>query len=252
MRRGLLIALSLLLGANCAARPSAPEATARAVSPQGERAAEAVESPTPMMTPEPVKGEVIPEDFKAVDFANFTYPTFTAGKGVRLKGGSFERPYRHGGGETYELRNVSFADMTGDGKKEAIVELSVVRCGGSCDGGSHEFYVYESGGRKPRLFWRVGSGSLAYGCGLKTLTVRGRHIIIEVFKDCDFDAGAFGSDDRKGKEEAEPIYKFESKEFTRFSFESDGRKVSLKGREVFPYPKGDVMNYRSEISISDE
>jgi hypothetical protein len=34
--------------------------------------------------------------------------------------------------------------------------------------------------------------------------------------------------------------------------EAAGRKVVLKGREVFPFPQGSVLNHQPEISISDE
>src|ERR1043165_1822641 len=77
----------------------------------------------------------IPLEFRDVDFKNLTYPivyTVDARRhNVELKDGTREYPFKHGGGgATYELRDVHYVDISGDRKREAIVWISQLTCGG--------------------------------------------------------------------------------------------------------------------------
>jgi hypothetical protein len=108
-------------------------------------------------------------------------------------------------------------------------------------------YVYTSRKNRPKLFWRIESGSLGYECGLKSLDINGRAITLELFKNCRFRGAVPRSTPTDGE-----IGKFSATAYTRFQFEASDRKVALKKREVFPYTQDDVRNDGGEISIRDE
>lgn len=99
------------------------------------------------------KFKTVPEEFMNVDFENFTYPTDYPKKSVSLKNGEFRYEIREKnalGGGWFSFGVVYFVDFTGDNVKEAIVFLSRVDCGGSCDGGTVLMYVYQPGANQNR------------------------------------------------------------------------------------------------------
>jgi hypothetical protein len=215
-------------------RPSAESATSDAQAGGGNAA------------PQGEKVKDVPEGFEEIDFKNFAYPTTLRKRYIQLKDGTYEyQAPGEMGGDTFEYRGVDYTDVTGDGRKEAFVRLVRVSCGASCDGGSYLFYIYSARQPKPSLLWRIESGSLAYECGLKSFVVNERTITFEVFRKCDFAVNTVRNKDQEGPG------KFDVKFFTRFKFKFDGKTFALRGKEVFPY-SGDVMNYDSEIKISDD
>lgn len=192
----------------------------------------------------------VPPEFREVDFKNISYPISRAKTTIQLKDG--KREYYEDkvmGSGWLDFEGVDYFDVTGDGKKEAIARLFWVTCGGSCDGGSHLLYIYSTQQNKLNLLWQFETGSLGYGCGLKSLDIRRQKITLEVFKKCDFD-GPFLKDEFNPQEEAGG--KYYAKSFTRFIFEFNGKAFVLKNREVFPNPEENVMNYSPAIHIGDE
>ena len=242
----------LLFCAGCASRTT-PQRQAGIEANQNSRPTAAASlNPTPPSggeaAAEPVAEKDVPPEFEKVDFKNFSYPTTMRKRDIRLKDGSSEYPDPYGGGDTFDWEGVDFADVTGDGKKDAFVQLHRVSCGVSCDGGSYLFYVYTARRSKPNLYWRIETGSLGYGCGLKSLDVKGRKVTLELFNRCRLRGVYF---EREAADE-EFASKFGATEYTRFSFVSNGKRVALKGRQTFPFPQGDAKNYRAQISISDD
>jgi hypothetical protein len=251
MKCALPLVLVAILGANCASR-TISQANRNAVQNAPPNAPPIKESAKPETTggdkvaatkPE----NEVPPEFKNVDFKNFTYPASFEKGSVRLRDGKYEyeQPMKEGGGgENFDLHEVSFVDLAGDGKKEAVVVLHWISCGASCDGGSYLFYVYSSRKNKPVLFWRIESGSGGYGCGLKSLTVDGRNINLELFNNCRYKGATPVSKNTEGE-----LGKFSAVVYTRFIFKSDGKKVVLKKRGIFPFPEGSAKNYPAELSI---
>jgi hypothetical protein len=94
------------------------------------------------------------------------------------------------------------------------------------------------------LLWHIQTGSLAYGCGLKSLTVKKRFITLEGFGDCRLARGELTAANELGK--------FEVEEFTKFDFEFADGKLAFKKRESFPSPLRDVRGYEPNINISDD
>ena len=254
MRYSSLPAVVLLFCAGCASRTTAPQAHAGIDAKQNSQPTAAATSLTPAPPDggergaERVAEKNIPPEFEKVDFKNFSYPTTMRKRDIRLKDGSYEYPDPYSGGDTFDWESVDFADVTGDGKKDAVVRLHRVSCGGSCDGGSHLFYVYSARRNRPNLYWRIETGSLGYGCGLKSLDIKGRKVTLELFNQCRRKSVSF---EREALPE-DGVGKFGATAYTRFRFVSNGKTVALKGRRTFPFPQGDVMNYRAEINISDD
>lgn len=193
------------------------------------------------------KFEVAPEEFKDVDFENFTYPTKYPKKSVTLNEGEFEfENKKSNGGGTFNLSKVYFVDLTNDSKKEAFVFLWRVDCGGSCDGGALLLYIFSSNGRNPSLLWQLDLGSMAYDCGLKTMTVKDKKIFFAVFGNCvekvrklEVIENFYGPGKGTSVGLTEFIYKFNGKTFEREKMMYD--------------PVGNIyhMNYKPEISLSE-
>ena len=92
---------------------------------------------------------------RAFDFANHTYPAFWTTKPFRLKDGRLEFVRDHCLTE-YELRGVSYRDLTGDGKEEAVVEVSDFTACGSSYSVSY-FYVFSMRNGRLRLLRKLSS-----------------------------------------------------------------------------------------------
>jgi hypothetical protein len=183
------------------------------------------------------KFRAIPESFKQVDFKNFSYP-YMRKFNIILKSG--EQEIDEVGGEWFSFKDAYYVDLTNDGKPEAIIILWHVACGGSCDGGTALFYIYASHQNKLKLLWRYETGSTAYGCGLKSITVKNRKITMELFGHC-----------FNGEDESSAKGKFLIKDETRLTFRFNGRKFVEEEKKYISTPERDVKGYNPEISINE-
>jgi len=248
MKRLLLIALVLTLDVNCANRTAS-----LADNNATQNAQPKMESATPASTnrsevsEESGKETDVPLEFREVDFKNFTYPPSLRKSNITLKDGSYVYEDPDSGGDTFDFKDVDYLDINDDGKKEAIVRVVRVVCGGSCDGGSNLFYIYSVQQNKPRLLWRIETGSLAYGCGLKSFVVNKSTITLETFRKCHLKS-VFLASESNPKE----IGKFQATGVTRFIFGFNGKTIALKKREFFPSVENDAKNYFPEIIISND
>ena len=190
----------------------------------------------------------VPDAFKSIDFSNLVYPTSLRGR-IRLRGGRAEFENANGlGGDTFELASINFVDLTSDQVKEAVVRIRQASCGASCDGGSDLFYFYSIKAGRLSERWRFETGSRAYDCGLKGLTINANRITLETFRACRMRnrqvvESRERPDDGLGG-------KFAASSFTRFEFEFSGNRLRSRSRAVFPYEKDDLMNFRSLVRVS--
>jgi len=203
---------------------------------------------------EEVRDKNIPSEFRDVDFRNQTYPiahnAVVTGesnlRSVELKDGNREYPFKTGGGATYELKDVDYVDVNGDRKKEAVVWISQVICGGSCDGGADFVYFYFARNDRPKLLGHFELGSLAYDCGLKSFKLNAGSLSVETFRACRFNGVQFlpieGSDDSAGK--------FTSNRSTKFWLRFDGSKFVQQKREIVRYKeRQSFMNYQPNVEV---
>jgi|SRR5678815_337649 len=150
-------------------------------------------STTPLTTPfePPVPSHVdpleqfrfVPENFSKVDFKNFTYGVYSVsvGKPVSLTLNDGKMWDDSG---WFNLEDVYYQDVTGDGSPEAIVRLLHLRCSGSCDGGADLFYIYSKRNGRLKNIWQYETGSFAYGCDLKSFTLSGKQVVLELTNGC--------------------------------------------------------------------
>ena len=254
----LLILTVVLTMANCAGQPNLR--TSNTVMTQNAPTSSPTQEPAKSRnkaSSEPKNTKEVPTEFNGIDFKNQTYPmsvnlsytTTFRRRTVRLKDGSYEYRDRRGpGGAQYDLRNVDYVDVSGDGKKEAVVRISQVICGVSCDGGSDFFYFYSIDHGKPRLLSRLETGSLGYDCGLKSFNLKRGYLTLETFRACRFD----GTSIKPGYDKGETGGKFVTNRFTQFNLRFNGQRFVLRKRKVFPYPENDFRGYEPKLSISNE
>jgi len=205
-------------------------------------------TPTKLLEPElppvdPLQAyRIIPENFRHVDFGNHSYGLYSSRNaanakviGLTLRDGELQLPKNSG---WFELKDVYYRDFTRDGKPEAIVRLSHVECGGSCDGGSDLFYIYTQRNGQLETLWQYETGSYAYGCGLRSFTVSGRQLVLELFGRCP-----------EQRTEDPSTSKFLTKNLTFLLFEFDGRGFERKMTEYFDSSTVNVKNYEPSIHI---
>src|SRR4030095_3256363 len=179
-------------------------------------------------------------DFKNIDFRNFSYPyKFSSRKRMKvsLKDGKFEYDLKDERG-WFEFSNVYSVDLTNDGRPEALVILSHVGCGVSCDGGTTLFYAYSSENQELKPLWQYETGSLAYGCGLKSFSAEDKKLVVELFGRCS-----------RRQRSSSSTGKVHVKDITRITFGSKGGKIVTLSRTFISTPERSVLNYESQINI---
>jgi len=179
---------------------------------------------------------VAPENFWAFDFMNFSYGDYVSSDGKRLP-----LTIRQGVSETnpgwFELKDVFYRDLTGDGIAEAIVRLWHVQCDGLCNG-TDLFYIYTTHNGKLKNLWQYETGTYTYGCGLKYVMFGNRQIVIELFGRCSTQAMVSPGPAK---------FLVEDSTFTVFEF--DGRRFITKSAKYIVEPMHNVKNFVPEIRI---
>ena len=186
--------------------------------------------------------QVVGDNFHGIDFKNFSYPyRFWNGRNahVPLKSGEYDMKTDH---QWFRLSHVYLTDVTGDKRPEAIVMLWHVSCGASCDGGSALFYIYGFENHKLKLLWQYETGSLAYGCGLKSFAAKGTILTVEQFGRC--------TRRNRNLNETSHTGKFEVDGVTRIMLKSSSSGFLVRNRRFFSTPAQDVKNYEAQIYIA--
>ena len=180
---------------------------------------------------------IVPGNFSEVDFQNFSYGVYSSPELKPLSLTLTEGKMWDDSG-WFNLQDVYYKDITGDGSPEAIVRLLHLRCHGSCDGGSDVFYIYSRRNGKLKNIWRYETGSYAYGCGLKSFTLGDKVILMELFGRCSTQAMV-----------SPGPAKFLVEDFTFAVFEFDGRQFLTKSMKYITEPLSNVKNWQPEIRI---
>jgi hypothetical protein len=181
------------------------------------------------------------DNFHGIDFKNRSYPyRFSWGKriSVPLKNGRYEYNFRIERG-WFDVSDVYLTDLTNDGRPEAVVMLSHVGCGVSCDGGSALFYVYSFDNHRLKLFWQYETGDLAYGCGLKSFTAKRGTLTLELFGRCS-----------QRNRTVSSTGKFHIKDLTRVTLKSNGTRFVVRKRQFVSVPERSVLNYEPQVDVS--
>jgi len=183
---------------------------------------------------------VVPEPFTNIDFKNYSYGVYTLGDGkeidLTLSAGKLGLPDELG---WFALKDVYYKDVVGDRRPEAIVRLSHVQYGGSGHRAADLFYVYALSNEKLTTIWRYETGSYEWGCGLKSLTLENKQIVL----------GLFGRCPRQAMDYPGQNAKFMVEDLTFILFEYDGRSFLTKRIQYIPEPSRNVKNSQPEISL---
>jgi hypothetical protein len=161
---------------------------------------------------------------RETDFRNFRYAfgeaSWTLVNGTQPDAGEEEL--------RYELAHVSYGDVTGDAREEALVTITA-ETGGTMR--PHWVFVYGAGARGPELLWSFESGDRAAG-GLKRVSADAGTLIVELLGKnmIPSDPETFGAEDDTAQGACCPSM------FTRTRYAWNGRAFVLRGPpEVHPY-----------------
>jgi len=183
------------------------------------------------------KFRAVPANFSDVDFQNFSYGVYAGSNGTPVNLILNEGKMWDASG-WFNLEDVYYKDITGDGSPEAIVRILHLRCNGSCDGGADAFYIYSRRNGQLKNIWRYETGSYAYGCGLRSFTLENKEMLVELFGRCDSDAMVYPGP---------RAYLVEDLTLVHFKF--DGTGFRTKAIQYIPHPVRNVKNWKPEIRI---
>jgi hypothetical protein len=164
---------------------------------------------------------------RSIDFGNFTYPgaSYTGGNyepeaSYKLRRGSYG-DWRYG----WTLEEVSFGDVTGDGREEAMVNLDEESDG---SGAQSRAYIFTLEKHRPKVIWAFLSGDRADG-GLVRLYGKNGRLVVELFGRGTSIGGNLSDGDPDGL--AKPKW------ITSTQYEWKGNAFERYGElEVFPNP----------------
>lgn len=180
-----------------------------------------------------VKYRIKSEDFYDVDFWNYSYGPYTLSDGKKINltllNSRLDLPDNP---DSFALKDVYYKDVTGDGRAEAIVWMSHWNCAGPCTS-SQLFYIYTVQKHKLKPIWQYESSYYVQGCGLKSLTIAGTEIMLELFGDC-----------RRKLEDSG-----ESKNATFITLKFDGRGFRQRSVELVDAAPMQVSDYEPGIRI---
>ena len=161
---------------------------------------------------------------RETDFRNFRYAfgeaSWTLVNGTQPDAGEEEL--------RYELRHVSYGDVTGDGRDEALVAITAETSGTMR---LHWVFVYGAGTRSPELLWAFESGDRAAGA-LKRVYADAGTLIVELLGKnmIPSDPETFGAEDDTAQGACCPSM------FTRSRYTWTGRAFVPRGApQVLPY-----------------
>lgn len=154
-----------------------------------------------------------------VDFKNFSYPLEIGAKdemekSLTLKDGKLEKTKEANGAE---LGKIQYADLTGDDKDEAIVEVGIT---GEKDAESDAVYVYTLENDKPKLLWNFETKG-GEANGIKEITAKDGKLLVEMFGDVKFTKDGFEMVDSKKEAKGK---------VTKTEFKWNGKEFVVEGK----------------------
>ena len=188
----------------------------------------------------------VPREFKTTDFTTRSYGKYTLSDGKAVNLALIDGQFRHfaSTSDWFDLNDVFYTDLTGDDSPEAIVMLTHLECGRSCDGGKNLIYIYSlnAGSFKEILNYETGSGEA--GCSLKSLIVKNKKLSLELFGKCPQPSWITSGTVRNA-----------TYELTRLDFRFNGKELVERKKTHFTLPDCGEANYGVhgvQVHISDQ
>ncbi len=207
----------------------------------------ASQSPSPDNIKSPPQATATPSPLSPIrkfDFKNFTYPWYPTGytpprgeRKITLRNGEMKVDSVKNTDRLWaSLANVSYADLTGDGKEEAI---ATVTTNFDPNGSVACIFVYTLRGNEPKVLWSHETGDRANG-GLRSLKVEGGFELVVEQYDIKFDSA-------KGSYE-EGTALCCPKRFIRSRYRWDGEHFEKSKSETLPneYDNARFLGYPSD------
>ncbi|MDX6614148.1 MAG: hypothetical protein QOD75_3334 [Blastocatellia bacterium] len=142
----------------------------------------------------------------------------------------------------YKLKSVTYRDLTGDGKEEALIHIEdYTACGSS--GVSDNYYIYTMRNNRPHLLWRFGTGGFA-DAGLMDFRLRGRDLIFQLFGKYKIVGPKFVS---LGEDS---ISKWDPKHYSRIRISWDGKRFRQRTLKILPFPYKDIHEYWDAVGYT--
>ncbi len=200
--------------------------------------------PAPRITERPADRNqmfrIVPTNFMGVDFENRSYGDYRSPNGAKRELVLTDGGFREFGdtSQWFNLNDVFYTDLTGDGVPEAIVMMTHIECSPTCDAGKNLLYVFsETDGLKEILKYESGSGM--EGCSLRSLTVKNGRMALELFGRC------------PNPEPSNILDISERYDLTRVEFSFNGTKLVEKGKTFRTVPNRNEVNYGVDVRITD-
>ena len=247
--KAILFALGacfLFIGFLTVAQRSAPRNTRGRiyVSPPPPR-----EMPVPPLRVEPPPPPVdmyarfreVPPSFSGINFATRSYGTYQLSNGTNRDLVLIDGHFREFGDSQhwFDLNDVLYTDLTGDGRPEAIVLMTHLECDRMCDGGKNLVYVYSQNYPLQEIL-KYESASGIEGCSLKSLTVRNGQLTLDLFGKCPPPSGII-----------DDFIKRETYDATRVEFFFNGKQLVLKKKTYLTLPNRGEVTSGVDIRIEE-
>ncbi len=184
---------------------------------------------------------IVPSNFRGLDFANRSYGDYRLSNGTIRDLILINGQFREFGDSQhwFDLNDVFYTDLTGDGSPEAIVMLTHIECGRMCDGGKNLIYVYSMNPRLQEIL-KYESGSGMQGCSLKSLTVENKQLTLDSFGKCPPAPGIIND-----------FVRYETYDLTRVEFAFNGKRLVPKRKTFLTLPNNQEGSYDVDIRITE-
>ena len=103
------------------------------------------------------------------------------------------------------------------------------------------FFVYTSREAALKEIWQYETGSLAYGCGLKSFKITKKKLVMETFGRCPKEATEYPGPG-----------KFMVDDMTRTTFRFNGKRFTKRQTKFLSVPTRDVKNYQALVQVAEE
>ena len=186
---------------------------------------------------------VVPENFREINFMTRSYGTYEFSNGTNhelvLVDGK-ARDFENSREQLFDVNDILFTDLTGDGRPEAIVLLTHLECGQQCDAGKSLVYVYSQEYPMQQIL-KYESGSGLDGCSLKSINVANKQLTLELFDWCPKPAADYTDYvDRK------------TYNITRVEYFFNGKQLVPLKTSHHSLPDRKEVSYGVEINIFDK
>jgi hypothetical protein len=199
--------------------------------------------PDPPLPPDPnERFRIVPANFQRINFATRSYGNYKFSDGRNRELVLVDGQFREFGNSKhwFDLNDVYYTDLTGDGNPEAIVMMTHIECGRMCDGGKNLVFVYSQNYPLQEIL-KYESGSGIEGCSLKSLTVANRQLTLDLFGKCPPPPGIL-----------DDFIQREPEEVRRIEFFFNGKQLVPKKETFLKAPSQGDISHGPEIRIDED